>query len=120
VLPVRFAVATPLRGQLVYRFGDQRYLAFYSASAVVAFAWLIIAYLRAPALVLWATPGWAAALLLPVALVGSVLIAAGLSTPNPVIVRQGHLFDQADIVRASCGCRAIRSFGVPASSRSRR
>jgi uncharacterized membrane protein len=99
VLLVRFAVATPLRGQLVYRFGDQRYLAFYSASAVVAFAWLIIAYLRAPALVLWATPGWAAALLLPVALVGSVLIAAGLSTPNPVIVRQGHLFDQADIVR---------------------
>jgi len=56
--------STPLRGQLVYRFGDERYLAFYSASAVVAFAWLIIAYLRAPALGLWATPGWVAALLL--------------------------------------------------------
>jgi len=91
--------STPLRGQLVCRFGDERYIAFYSALTVVAFAWLIIAYLRAPALVLWATPGWVAALLLPVALVGSVLIAAGLSTPNPLIVRQGHLFDQADIVR---------------------
>jgi uncharacterized membrane protein len=92
-------VSTPLRGQLVRTLGDERYLAFYSALTLVAFAWLIIAYLRAPTLVLWTTPGWAAVLLLPVALVGSVLIAAGLSTPNPVIVRQGHLFDHADIVQ---------------------
>jgi len=63
-----------------------------------SFAWLIIAYLRAPAVVLWTTPGWVAALLLPVALVGSALIAAGLSTPNPVNVRQGDLFDQVEIV----------------------
>jgi uncharacterized membrane protein len=101
VLPLsHFLIATsPLRGQLVNRFGEERYLAFYSASSLVALTWLIVAYLRAPALVLWAMPSWAAALLLPVALVGSVLIAAGLSTPNPVIVRQGHLFEQADIVR---------------------
>ena len=91
--------STPLRGQLIRWLGDERYLASYSAVTLIAFAWLILAYLRAPALALWATPSWAAALLLPVALVGSVLMAAGLSTPNPVIVRQGHLFDQADIVR---------------------
>src|SRR5262249_25880916 len=35
----------------------------------------------------------------PVSLVGSVLMVAGLSTPNPVIVGMGHLFDQTDIVR---------------------
>jgi uncharacterized membrane protein len=91
--------STLLRAHLVRRLGDERYLASYSALTLVAFVWLTVAYLRAPALVLWALPGWAAALLLPVALVGSVLTAAGLSTPNPVIVRQGHLFDQADIVR---------------------
>jgi uncharacterized membrane protein len=91
--------STPLRRPLVRRLGEERYLASYSALTLVALVWLIIAYLRAPTLVLWATPGWAAALLLPVALVGGVLLAAGLSTPNPVIVRQGHLFDQADIVR---------------------
>jgi uncharacterized membrane protein len=38
-------------------------------------------------------------LLIPVILVGSVLIAAGSSTPNPVVERQGRLFDQADFVR---------------------
>jgi uncharacterized membrane protein len=91
--------STPLRGQLVRRLGERRYLASYSALTLVALAWLIVAYLRAPALVLWATPRWIAVSLLPVFLVGSVLITAGISTPNPVIVRQGHLFDQADVVR---------------------
>jgi uncharacterized membrane protein len=66
---------------------------------LAAFAWLIVAYLRAPAVALWATPPWAAALLFPIILVGGVLTAAGMSTPNPVIVRQGGLFDQADVVR---------------------
>jgi uncharacterized membrane protein len=95
-----FLVAsTPLRGQLVRRLGDGRYLASYSALTLVALAWLVVAYLRAPALALWATPRWVAASLLPVFLVGSVLITAGISTPNPVIVRQGHLFDQTDVVR---------------------
>lgn len=91
--------STPLRAQLVRRLGDELYLASYSALTLVAFALLIVAYLRAPALVLWTTPRWVTGLLLPVVLVGSVLIAAGISTPNPVIVRQGHLFNQADAVR---------------------
>ena len=85
---------------MIRRLGEERYLASYSALTFIAVVWLIAAYLRAPALTLWVTPRWVAILLLPIALIGSVLIAAGLSTPNPVIVRQGHLFDQADIV---CG-----------------
>ena len=91
--------STRLRRLLVRRFGEQRYLASYSTLTLVTFAALIVAYLRAPVLVLWATPPWLAALLLPVILVGCVLMTSGLSTPNPVIVRLGHLFDQADIVR---------------------
>jgi len=91
--------STRLRRLLVRRFGEQRYLASYSTLTLVTFAGLIVAYLRAPVLVLWATPPWLAALLLPVILVGSVLMTSGLSTPNPVIVRRGHLFGQADIVR---------------------
>jgi uncharacterized membrane protein len=79
--------STSLRGHLVGRLGEQRYLSFYSGLTVAALACLIVAYLRAPAHVLWMMPGWTAALLVPVALVGSVLVAAGLSTPNPVIVR---------------------------------
>src|SRR5262245_60508207 len=89
--------STRLRGLLVHRFGERRYLAFYSTLALVTFAWLIVAYLRAPTLILWATPLWLASLLLPLSLVGSVLMVAGLSTPNPVVVRRGRLFDQTDI-----------------------
>src|SRR5262249_12243823 len=91
--------STRLRGLLVHRFGEQRYLASYSTLTLVTFAGLIVGYLRAPVVVLWATPPWLAALLLPVILVGGVLLASGLTTLNPVVVREGHLFDQADIVR---------------------
>ena len=66
--------STRLRGLLVHRFGERRYLASYSTLTLAAFAWLIVAYLRAPTLILWATPPWLAALLLPVGLVGSVLM----------------------------------------------
>jgi uncharacterized membrane protein len=98
--PSHFLVSSsPLRAQLVRRFGDERYLACYSALTVVAFVWLVAAYLRAPALGLWTTTPWVAAFLLPVFLAGSVLTAAGISTPNPVVVRQGHLFDRRDVVR---------------------
>jgi uncharacterized membrane protein len=91
--------STRLRRLSVRRFGERRYPASYSTLTLVTFAGLIVAYLRAPVLVLWTPPPLLAALLLPVILVGSVLITSGLSTPNPVIVRLGHLFDQADIVR---------------------
>lgn len=37
---------TPLRASLVARLGEQRYLAAYSALALVALRWLIVAYLR--------------------------------------------------------------------------
>jgi uncharacterized membrane protein len=50
--------STPLRGQLVRRLGEERYLASFSALTLVTFVWLVVAYLRAPALVLWATPRW--------------------------------------------------------------
>src|SRR5262249_35010386 len=81
------------------RLGEERYLAFYSALTVLAFVWLVVAYIQAPALVLWATPRWVAALLLLVFLGGGILITAGISTPNPIIVRQGHLFDKPNVVR---------------------
>ena len=75
--------STSLRRHLVGRLGEQRYLSFYSGLTVAALACLIVAYLRAPAHVLWMMPGWT----VPVALVGGVLVAAGLSTPNPLIIR---------------------------------
>lgn len=99
VLSHFLVASTPLRSHLVHRVGEPRYFGFYSALTLVAFVWLIAAYFLAPTLVLWTTPGWAAVLLLPVAIASGVLIAAGLSTPNPAVVRQEHLFEQAEIVQ---------------------
>jgi uncharacterized membrane protein len=99
VLSHFLVASTPSRSRLVRWLGETRYFAFYRALTLAAFAWLIVSYFRAPTLVLWVVPPSVEVLLLPVALVGGILIAAGLSTPNPVIVRQGHLFDQANIVR---------------------
>jgi hypothetical protein len=40
--------STSLRRHLVGRFGEERYLSFYSGLTVAALVWLIFAYIRAP------------------------------------------------------------------------
>ena len=91
--------STRLRSVLVDRLGESAFSRSYSVLTLAAFAWLIIAYMHAPALILWLTPQWLYVALLPIILVASVLAIAGLTTPNPVIVRSERLFDQPGIVR---------------------
>jgi uncharacterized membrane protein len=92
--------STSLRGLLVRRAGERLYSAAYSLLAVAAFAWLIVAYRHAPALLpLWNAPRSLQLALAPVMLLSCVLAVAGLTTPNPVIVRSERLFDQPAIVR---------------------
>jgi uncharacterized membrane protein len=64
-----------------------------------ALVWLIIAYRIVPDLPLWDTPPWLDLALVPVIVASGVLVLAGPTTPNPVIVRSGALFDRPDIVR---------------------
>jgi len=91
--------STPLRATLVNLLGERRYSLGYSLLAVAALVWLIIAYGSAPGLPLWDAPQWLDLALVPVIVVSCVLAVAGLTTPNPVIVRSGALFDRPDIVR---------------------
>jgi uncharacterized membrane protein len=91
--------STPLRAMLVNLLGERRYSLGYSLLAVAALVWLIIAYRSAPGLPLWDTPPWLDLALVPVIVASGVLVLAGLTTPNPVIVRSGALFDRPDIVR---------------------
>jgi uncharacterized membrane protein len=100
-LPIsHFAIAsTPLRPMLVRRLGERWYSLAYSLLTLVAFAWLIIAYHQAPNLPLWHAPRWLQLLFAPLMLIASVLVVAGLTTPNPVIVRSERLFDRPEIVR---------------------
>jgi uncharacterized membrane protein len=91
--------STQLRGLLVRRLGERAYSLGYSLLALAAFAWLIVAYRHAPALRLWSVPRWVVNSFAPVMLVSSILVVAGLTTPNPVIVRSQGLFGEPAIVR---------------------
>ena len=91
--------STPLRAMLVNLLGERRYSLSYSLLAVAALFWLIFAYRHAPARPLWDAPQWLSLALIPVIVVSSILAVAGLTTPNPVIVRSEALFDRPDIVR---------------------
>jgi uncharacterized membrane protein len=91
--------STPLRAMSVNLLGEKRYSLGYSLLSVAALVWLIIAYRSAPSLPLWDAPQWLDLALVPIMVVSSVLSVAGLTTPNPVIVRSGALFDRPDIVR---------------------
>ena len=88
-----------LRAPLVYRMGEKSFLLAYSVVALLAFAWLILAYRQAPTVVLWTAPAWARAALAPVILLALLLMVAGLTTPNPVIAGSKAHFDRANIVQ---------------------
>ena len=91
--------STALRTTLVRRLGEGYFSLAYSVLAVGAFAWLITAYRHAPTLSLWVAPVWVKIALLPAILAASVLVVAGLTTPNPVIVGSDNLFERPDVVR---------------------
>ncbi|SRR6266404_2981595 len=91
--------STPLRAILVNLLGERRYSLGYSLLAVAAIVWLIFAYRHAPAWPFWDAPKWLDLALSPVIVVSGILAVAGLTTPNPVIVRSEALFNQPDIVR---------------------
>jgi uncharacterized membrane protein len=91
--------STPLRAMLVNLLGERRYSLGYSLLAVAALVWLIFANRHTPVQPLWDAPRWLDLALIPVIVASSILAVAGLTTPNPVIVRSEALFDQPDIVR---------------------
>jgi uncharacterized membrane protein len=91
--------STSLRALLVNLIGERRYSLGYSLLAIAALVWLIFAYHHAPVRPLWGAPWWLGLALSPVILVSGILAVAGITTPNPVIVRSEALFDQPDIVQ---------------------
>ena len=75
-----------MRGSLRDQLGEQGFLFVYSLTAVVTFAWFVMAYARAPAIVLWILPRWTAfvpVLIMPLA---TLLLVAGYTIANPTAV----------------------------------
>lgn len=82
-----FLLSTPpIRLRLVARLGSGRFLGLYSALMLVAFAWLIASYARAPREPLWIAPAplyWLPVLMMPLAF---ILLVGSLSQRNPTAV----------------------------------
>jgi uncharacterized membrane protein len=78
--------STGLRGSLRDQLGERGFLALYSLTAIVTFAWFVVAYAHASTVILWPRQGWTA--LVPVAVMpfATVLLIAGYTTPNPTAV----------------------------------
>ncbi len=78
--------STRLRGSLRDQLGERGFLAVYSVTALVIFAWFVSAYASAPTIALWPRQRWTA--LIPVAVMplATILLVAGYSTRNPTAV----------------------------------
>jgi uncharacterized membrane protein len=78
--------STRLRGSLRDQLGEQGFLVVYSLTALVTFAWFVLAYARAPPIVLWAPPWWTALVPVLVMPLATLLLVAGYTTANPTAV----------------------------------
>src|ERR1700757_4755351 len=78
--------STGLRGSLRDQLGEYGFLALYSLTALVTFAWFLVAYSHAPIIVLWPRERWMACVPVAVMPLATILLVAGYSTPNPTSV----------------------------------
>jgi uncharacterized membrane protein len=81
-----FLSSTRMRGSLREQLGEYGFLAVYSLTAVVTFAWLLMAYARAPTIELWPRQSWTALIPVVVMPLATILLVAGYTTPNPTTV----------------------------------
>jgi uncharacterized membrane protein len=78
--------STRLRGSLRDQLGERGFLAVYSLTSLVIFAWFVAAYSAAPMMVLWPRQRWAALVPVSVMPFAAILLVAGYSTRNPTAV----------------------------------
>ena len=78
--------STGLRGSLRDQLGERGFLAVYALTALVTFAWFLMAYAHAPTILLWPRQMWMALVPIVVMPLATVLLVAGYTTPNPTAV----------------------------------
>jgi uncharacterized membrane protein len=78
--------STGLRGSLRDQLGERGFLAVYALTALVTFAWFLMAYAHAPTILLWPRQRWMALVPIVVMPLATVLLVAGYTTPNPTAV----------------------------------
>ncbi|MEM7253462.1 MAG: NnrU family protein [Pseudomonadota bacterium] len=76
---------TPLRARVVARMGEGRFLGAYSLVALVSLVWMMYAYNEAGWVPLWGQLLYLKPVALVVMLIATILVVAGLTTPNPTM-----------------------------------
>jgi uncharacterized membrane protein len=83
----------PLRPLLNERFGERAFRLIYSAAMTVSLIWMIAAFRAAPVIPVWQPApvlAWVPLLVMPFA---SILLVAGLTSPNPTLVGGERFLD---------------------------
>jgi len=78
--------STRLRGALRDQLGERGFIAVYSLTSLVVFAWFVAAYATAPTIGLWPRQRWTALVPVSVMPLATILLVAGYSTRNPTAV----------------------------------
>ena len=78
--------STRLRGALRDQLGERGFIAVYSLTSLVVFAWFVAAYATAPTIMLWPRQRWTALVPVLVMPLAAILLVAGYSTRNPTAV----------------------------------
>src|SRR5947207_13026960 len=78
--------STGLRGSLRDQLGERGFLAVYSLTALVTFAWFLVAYAHAPTVILWERREWTALVSVVVMPFAAILLIAVYTTANPTAV----------------------------------
>ena len=78
--------STRLRGALRDQLGERGFLAVYSLTSLVIFAWFVAAYSAAPMIALWPRQRWNVLVPVSVMPLATILLVAGYSTRNPTAV----------------------------------
>jgi len=83
--------STRMRGSLRDQLGERGFLAVYSLTSLVIFAWFVAAYSAAPTIALWPRQRWTALVPVSVMPLATILLVAGYSTRNPTAVGMERL-----------------------------
>ena len=81
-----FLLSHPLRAPLARLVGERAFPGVYSLAIIAAFVWMLYAYGAAPRLELWGKAEWMRWPLVILMLPACILLVAGLTAPNPMIV----------------------------------
>lgn len=91
--------SSPFREALVEKLGERGYRLLFSALAIVALAWLVASFARAPEIVLWTAPGWLRGLVILVMPLACLLFLCAVTSPYPMAAGRPPETDAADPVR---------------------